>query len=70
MSAAAIWHGGIQEWTKLDTAISNHCECADGKPACAAHAMLIDQKRLDGLLFARRIRGKLLKEEWRRCANP
>ena len=66
---ATIWHGTQSESFELVAALSRNCSCevaADGTrlKTCAPHQMLIDDQRaLDGLLYARRIRHRLLKEE-------
>jgi hypothetical protein len=56
------WHGTDQERKELQAALDRDCSCLPPQ-LCAAHALLFDQRRLDGLLFARRIRQRLLTEE-------
>ena len=66
-----IWHGNQVESELLIRAIVNNCECevthsGTLRTACAAHRMLThDQRALNGLLFARAIRQRLVDEEWR-----
>jgi hypothetical protein len=66
----AMWHGSTDEYSELLGAIGRHCTCSlgpTGQPSaiCAAHHMLgADQRALDGLLFARRMRSRLKCEEW------
>jgi hypothetical protein len=70
MSIFVLWHGTQQESTDLVTAIARHCTCEFGlmgvRPfMCPAHRMLMqDQRALDGLLFARRMAHRLLREEF------
>ena len=67
---AVYWHGTRQEASALLQAISSHCSCEsasrDTRPRrCPPHLMLVeDQRAVNGLLFARRILGRLLLEEW------
>ena len=67
---AVYWHGSRQEASELLYAISAHCSCeSTDRPArserCAPHRMLVeDQRAVNGLLFVRKIAGRLLLEEW------
>ena len=67
---AVYWHGTRQEGSELLHAISTHCSCdAAAGPTqtrrCPPHRMLVeDQRAVNGLLFARKILGRLLLEEW------
>ena len=67
----AIWHGTTQESAALVRAVADNCNCKFGRAGernavCAAHRMLVeDQRALDGLVFARRMKSRLLDEEWR-----
>jgi hypothetical protein len=56
------WNGTDQERDELLAALDRDCSCSPPQ-LCAAHALLHDQRRLDALLFARRIRERLLSEE-------
>jgi hypothetical protein len=64
-----IWRGTSTESQSLLDAVNRNCGCEFGwalrRTWCAAHRMLVeDQRALDGLLFARRIAGRLRREEW------
>jgi hypothetical protein len=65
-----VWHGSRVESEMLARAISTHCNCEfNGSglrtSTCGPHEMLIqDQRALDGLLFGRNIRERLLDEEF------
>jgi len=64
------WHGTQEEGLELLAAVVRHCTCVfDVKDArvslCEAHTLLIQHQRvLNGLLFARRIAERLVREEW------
>lgn len=72
---AVIFHGTDKERDELLAAMSRNCECLfDGMGArtrtCGAHGALVDDQRmLDGLMFARRIRARLITEEGGRVAD-
>jgi hypothetical protein len=65
-----VWHGTTEEGLALVAAIVRHCECTfNAKGArvsvCEAHTMLVQGQRvLNGLLFARRIADRLIRQEW------
>ena len=65
-----MWHGTHQEASDLLTAALHHCTCILDDSGlrvttCPPHAMVFtDQRALDGLLFARRMNGRLLAEEF------
>jgi hypothetical protein len=64
-----IWNGTAQEGQELCEIVRKNCACANGDTAdatrCAAHWMLLaDQRALDGLVFARRIGVRLVREEF------
>lgn len=67
---AVYWHGTRQEGSELLHAISAHCSCDQAAAPtqarrCPPHRMLVeDQRAVNGLLFARKILGRLLLEEW------
>jgi hypothetical protein len=67
--ATAVWHGTLSERRALFNAMRHNCTCEFGRmgvrlSTCAGHHMLNeDQRALDGLLFARRIAGRLRQEE-------
>lgn len=66
-----IFHGSKKEGALLNAAVAHNCGCVfedNGakKIECVLHrALLSEQRFLDGLAFARRIRARLLQEEWR-----
>ena len=67
--ATVIWHGTPTERRDLSNAVHHNCACEFGLmgvrlSTCASHHMLNeDQRALDGLLFGRRIAGRLSDEE-------
>ncbi len=76
MAHLAVWHGSEAEILRLLEAVEHNCECARGprgevrRPCCAAHQMLaLDQRALDGLLFARWLAARLQDEEWDGCVT-
>jgi hypothetical protein len=70
ISTEAVWRGTQSEWLDLLHAIAHNCEChVDDMgvqlEACTSHRLLIgDQRALDGLLFARRIAGRMQRREF------
>jgi hypothetical protein len=69
MTKRIIWNGTTEEALALLHALRTHCECRvdDGRTVgpCASHSMLArDQRAVDGLLFMRRMAGRLLAEEF------
>jgi hypothetical protein len=70
MATSVLWHGSQTEALELLQALSRNCSCvvtAEGVrlSTCAPHQMLSsDQRAIDGLLFARRIAGRLRAEEF------
>jgi len=62
-----IWHGDLAEAYQLAAAIQNNCACATGH--CGAHQAMLDQRFINGILFARSIRERLLREEFK-CKSP
>jgi hypothetical protein len=73
MGRSVQWHGTPTEGLELVQALSRYCSCvfsAEGArvSVCAAHEMLCsDQRAIDGLLFSRRIAGRLRVEEFQQC---
>ncbi len=69
------WHGTEGEAHALLEAIARHCACAVGEDGglrgvCGPHRLMVeDQRALDGLLFARRTRGRWVAEEQRTDGN-
>ena len=70
MAIESLWHGTQQESFDLVNAIARNCTCEFGLlgvrvTTCASHRMLTeDQRALDGLLFARHMVERLLREEF------
>jgi hypothetical protein len=70
VASSVLWHGTQTEALELLQALSRNCSCvinAEGVrlSTCAPHDMLSsDQRAVDGLLFARRIAGRLRSEEF------
>ncbi|MBV9322156.1 MAG: hypothetical protein JO352_00030 [Chloroflexi bacterium] len=65
-----IWNGTPEERLELLAAVQHNCTCTiDVHGArvsvCEAHTMLVQHQRvLNGLLFARRIAQRFIREEW------
>ena len=65
-----VWHGTPRERQRLLASVTLNCECIRGPHAaqprlCSLHqAVCFDQRFLDRLLYARRMRERLLCEEW------
>lgn len=69
MKAQPVWHGTPQEANDLANSLANNCACEFGQlgtrvATCAAHAMIEDQRTLDGLVFARYMAERLVAEEF------
>jgi hypothetical protein len=70
MPTSVLWHGSQTEALELLQALSRNCSCvltAEGVrlSTCDPHKMVsADQRAIDGLLFARRIAGRLRAEEF------
>jgi hypothetical protein len=65
--APPAWHGTQREWRQLVQAVGRNCRCtANGSPpaACGAHRLLAEPRALARLVFARRIAGRLRREEF------
>lgn len=73
MPTKVQWHGTRTEGLELVQVLSRYCSCvfsAQGLrvSVCAPHQMLCsDQRAIDGLLFSRRIAGRLRNEEFQPC---
>lgn len=67
MVAAAIFRGDLEQLQDLMRAIERNCTCDPTVPngACPAHRAVLEQRFLDGLLFASWLRERLLADEWR-----
>lgn len=69
-----IWHGTQQESTDLLAAIDHHCACyadPDGKyrTTCPPHTLILDQRTVDHLIFARRMRHAWVLAELKESVN-
>lgn len=65
----ALWHGTLPEASELATAIEHNCPARGsgaGCKGCGAHELMLGQRTLDGLLWARYLLPRLKREEWRR----
>ena len=63
----ATWNGSEAELCTLLKVISRNCTCrhaAQATAACSAHGMLLEQRVVNGLLFAHRLVDKFLLEEF------
>jgi hypothetical protein len=58
------WHGSATAGRRLVRAIRRYCNCHPSSPLCAAHAVILDQRALDGLLFARYLAPRLRAQEF------
>jgi hypothetical protein len=58
-----IWHGSAEDVFALTVAISHNCDCHP-PTSCAAHRAMLDQRFLDGVIFARYLSERLLAEEF------
>jgi hypothetical protein len=61
--AVAIWHGAEDEALELLAVLDDNCPNKPCNGQCPVHQGLLDQRWVDGLLFARYLRAQLLKEE-------
>jgi hypothetical protein len=67
----ALWNGTPGEYLDLMRALDRHCGCQNGLMGvrltrCGAHDLTDDQRALNGLLYGRRLAGRLRDEEWLR----
>ena len=62
MAVVAVFRGDAAETHDLVEAIAHNCACEQPK-VCGAHMALMEQRFLDGILFARFLIGSLLDEE-------
>jgi hypothetical protein len=71
----AIWNGTDAESYDLLASVQRHCACefdnagARTKTCTPHHALVYNQRFLDGVLFARRIAQRLIAEEWACAAD-
>jgi hypothetical protein len=66
MSVHLIWHGTETEMQELIAAVVANCGCTSAiLEKCGAHRMLFeDQRALNGLLWARRLKDQRRYQEW------
>ena len=73
MSKRTCWNGNEAELLVLIDILARNCTCQTGSARqpgqpggtwCESHAMLFDQRVIDGLLFGRRIVERLLIKEF------
>jgi hypothetical protein len=66
MPNSTSWVGTDLELLDFLNAVGRHCACADpASAACGAHGLVrADQATISRLVFARRIAGRLRREEW------
>jgi hypothetical protein len=63
-SVVVVWNGDTEQIQALLVAIGHNCGCNEKQPgSCIAHQAILSQRFLDGLLFARWMRERLLAEE-------
>lgn len=68
MPLQAIWHGTLAESYQLTTAVTNNCPHKGANcRGCGAHEAMLDQRFIDGVLWARWLLPRLKREEWRRA---
>jgi len=66
VAEVVVWHGTLAESYRLTTAVANNCPTQGaGCHGCAAHAAMLDQRFIDGVLWARWLLPRLKREEWR-----
>ena len=65
-----VWHGTHQETCDFLATIDRHCACKELRQRCAVHRAMLDQRWLNGLLFMRHWRERLLKEEMTCSSEP
>jgi hypothetical protein len=62
----AVFHGNSTEAGDLLAVVERNCPDKPCSGKCPAHQALLDQRWINGLLFARWMRARLLSEEARR----
>jgi len=66
---ATVWHGDATSILELVGAVEHNCTCLRSPAgvvngSCPAHQALLDQRVMDGLLFARFLLDRLLAQEF------
>ena len=73
-ATVVVWHGDSTQQAALLQAVTRNCTCPsdDGliHGSCPAHQALLDQRFIDGLLFARYLAERLLVDEFCLGAPP
>ena len=65
-TVVVVWHGDFAQVQALIEAIGHNCGCDGQKPGmCSAHQAMLTQRFLNGLLWGRHMRERLLAEEQR-----
>jgi hypothetical protein len=67
MPGLTVWHGDLTQAYALIEAIAHNCTCSQtppGQAGCPAHRALGEQRFIDGLLWMRHLRARLLAEEF------
>jgi len=68
MAVASVWKGSVAELLELQRAIERNCECArDSGGSISGKCAALEQRFIDGVLFARWLAGRLEHEE-RTCS--
>ena len=65
MNALVVFHGSVQEAIELAQAVSHNCDCLATGHRCSAHAAMLSQRWVDGLLFARYLVKRMKPEEFK-----
>lgn len=65
--APPVFHGSLAESYRLAQAVANNCTCQPSS-RCEAHAAMLDQRFIDGVLFARFLLPLLRRQEFGRSA--
>jgi len=66
-SPTVTWHGTPEEWALLCGALQRFCTCTSIPQRwtiCAGHRLMEEQRSLDHLVFAYRLRARLIEREW------
>jgi hypothetical protein len=70
LEPGVAWAGDVDEFVSLLGCVGAHCTCRSGEylsrgaRTCPSHQLLGDQQVLDHLVFARRMRERLVRSEW------
>jgi hypothetical protein len=64
-----IWKGNQADAQALNVAIGHNCDCQELKARCASHRAMLEQRFIDGILWARWMRERLEREEGLSCLD-